>query len=92
MIEGLDKARFPELAHWIGDTAVAAEAARGEWSVDRWQEAVEENVLAQLANLTTYPQVRSRLDSGKVTLHGWVYDIRGALRVYDEARGEFVDQ
>jgi carbonic anhydrase len=43
---------------------------------------IEENVLAQLDNLRTHPSVASRLKSGTLSLHGWVYDIEsGQIRV-----------
>ena len=43
---------------------------------------IEENVLAQLDNLRTHPCVASRLKSGTLSLHGWVYDIEsGQIRV-----------
>jgi carbonic anhydrase len=43
---------------------------------------IEENVLAQLDNLRTHPSVASRLKSGSLQLHGWVYDIEsGQIRV-----------
>ena len=43
---------------------------------------IEENVLAQLDNLRTHPSVASRLKSGTLQLHGWVYDIEsGQIRV-----------
>jgi carbonic anhydrase len=43
---------------------------------------IEENVLAQLDNLRTHPCVASRLKSGSIALHGWVYDIEsGQIRV-----------
>jgi carbonic anhydrase len=43
---------------------------------------IEENVLAQLDNLRTHPCVASRLKSGTISLHAWVYDIEsGQIRV-----------
>ena len=36
---------------------------------------VRENVIAQLANIQTHPSVRLALEEGRLTLHGWVYDI-----------------
>lgn len=43
---------------------------------------IEENVLAQLDNLRTHPSVASRIKSGNLQLHGWVYDIEsGQIRV-----------
>jgi carbonic anhydrase len=91
MIDGIDAVKFPELATWIGDAAVANAAARGASGPEQWREAVEENVLDQLANLSSYPSVRTRLESGALALHGWVYDLNGSLSVYDPAREGFVD-
>jgi carbonic anhydrase len=43
---------------------------------------IEENVLAQLDNLRTHPCVASRLKSGTISLHAWVYEIEsGQIRV-----------
>jgi carbonic anhydrase len=36
---------------------------------------VEENVRLQLEHLNEYPFVRRTCEDGKLTLHGWVYDI-----------------
>lgn len=36
---------------------------------------MQENVLAQLANLATHPSVARALTTESLTLHGWVYDI-----------------
>lgn len=45
---------------------------------------VAENVLTQLENLKTYPIIHSRLFSGKLNLHGWVYHIEtGDVHAYD---------
>ena len=46
-------------------------------------------MLDQLANLTSYPGVKSRLDAGEMTLHGWVYDLRGELFVYNDETAKF---
>ncbi len=91
MIEGVDGARMPELQAWIGDAAVANAAARGPAGPEQWRRAVEENVLDQLANLSSYPIVREKLDAGALTLHGWVYDLQGALLVYDDDAERFVE-
>jgi len=36
---------------------------------------VEENVRLQLEHLSEYPFVKQALQEGKLTLHGWVYDM-----------------
>ena len=90
MIDGVDGERMPELAAWIAEAAVTNSAARGAPSAEQWDRAVEENVLDQLANLSTHPCVRERLEAGTLQLHGWVYDLRGGLRVYDDEQARFL--
>lgn len=90
MIEGVDGEAMPELKRWISHAAVCNAAARdGSGGDAQWRRAVEENVLDQMANLTTYPCVQQGLASGTVALHGWVYDLQGRLFVYDDAEGRF---
>ena len=51
----------------------------------------EQNVVLQLQHLKTHPAVASRVASGEVSLHGWVYDIgTGGINCYDEAQDAFV--
>ncbi|MEU0104013.1 MULTISPECIES: carbonic anhydrase [unclassified Streptomyces] len=38
-------------------------------------EVSQSNVVNQLAALRTYPVVRQRLDSGRLRLHGWYYEV-----------------
>jgi carbonic anhydrase len=50
----------------------------------------EDNVIAQLKNLTSHPTVADRLKQGDLALHGWVYHIGpGTVTVYNEASGRF---
>ncbi len=43
---------------------------------------VEENVRLQLEHLSEYPFVKRACDAGKLTLHGWVYDMgTGEIRI-----------
>lgn len=52
---------------------------------------VRENVIAQLANIQTHPSVRLALEEGRVTLHGWIYDIEsGRIDAFDGTRGSFL--
>ena len=49
------------------------------------------NVLHQLQHLRTYPLVRERIDSGRLRLHGWWFDIAEAeVLCYDDELKEFV--
>lgn len=48
-------------------------------------------VVLQLERLMGYPMVRSRVEAGKLSLHGWHYVIEdGEVHVFDVASGEFV--
>ena len=49
------------------------------------------SVVSQIENLLTYPSVKKRVDSGKISLHGWVYDIgSGEIEYYDPENSQFV--
>ncbi|MCM0594450.1 MAG: carbonic anhydrase [Gloeotrichia echinulata IR180] len=51
---------------------------------------IEQNVLTQIESLETYPIIRSRLHSGKLTLHAWIYEIQsGEVFAYDANVGQF---
>jgi len=54
--------------------------------------ACEQNaVLVSLENLTTFPWVRERVQSGELQLHGLYVDIAGlSLSAYDWEEGRFV--
>lgn len=90
MIEGVAPS-MPELKSWLSEATLANAAARERTadSEEQWRDAVEENVLDQLANLPSYPCVRDRLAAKTLTLHGWVYDLKGGLHVYDHDAGVF---
>ena len=50
-----------------------------------------ENVVAQLEHLRTHPSVAVRLASGKIRLHGWIYDIRtGDVTAWSPEEARFV--
>jgi carbonic anhydrase len=49
------------------------------------------NVVAQLLNLRAQPSVERALADGRLTLHGWYYDIlTGRIEQYDEAAEQFL--
>ncbi len=51
---------------------------------------IEQNVLTQIENLETHPIIRSRLHSGQLTLHAWIYEIEsGEVFAYDANIGQF---
>ncbi|MCW5983465.1 MAG: carbonic anhydrase [Bryobacteraceae bacterium] len=88
-------ASMPSVAAWLrhADRArVVTEENYGDLEpASRLAALTEQNVLAQLDNLRTYPSVASRLLKGALTLHGWVYDIEsGVVRSYHADKGNFL--
>ena len=82
----------PSLVEWLGNLAGGIHPDPSLDAEGQWRDAVEDNVLAQMANLTTFSSIRERLQSGALQLHGWVYDIySNGLKVYDVDSGAFVE-
>ena len=89
----LDK--MPTVRSWLRNAHAAravVEALRPDLEGDaKIQALVEQNVLVQLQHLATHPAVAAGIASGKVELHGWVYDIEsGSVHVHDAAQGKMV--
>lgn len=54
---------------------------------DRLRALALENVVVQLAHLRTHPSVASALARGRLSLHGWFFEIEtGRLHAYDGSR------
>lgn len=86
---------MPAVQKWLGHAARAEMVVRENFGHlpehERVNALIEENVLAQIDHLRTYPFVASRLRAGTLELHGWVYEIEsGQIRIYDEASKAFV--
>jgi carbonic anhydrase len=88
-------ADMPTVKTWLHHGEAARRVVRENYpnlSEETALEAItQENVVAQLANLRTHPSVASRLARGKISLHGWVYDIATSdVRAWDSQRHWFV--
>lgn len=85
---------MPAVAGWLryADSArVVNEARQHADQPTKVAAMVRENVIAQLANIQTHPSVRLALQEGRVTLHGWIYDIEsGRIDAFDGSTGAFV--
>ncbi len=58
---------------------------------DRQRACEQVNILNSLENLLTYPWLRTRVETQRITLHGWYFDIdQGALLAYSPRRQEFL--
>jgi len=85
---------MPAVANWLryAESAKVVNAARQHASPKaRLDSLIRDNVVAQLANIKTHPSVALALMEGRVTLHGWVYDIeKGTIDALDGATNRFV--
>jgi carbonic anhydrase len=92
-LDGVDKLPYASLREWVSQIVPAAAQAREIETGDAEALlacAVEENVLASIDNVLTYPTIQTLLAEQHLEFHGWVFDIEdGSLRVYDVATEEF---
>ena len=52
---------------------------------------IAENVLTQIENLRTHPVIHSKLYSGQLSIHGWIYYIEtGQVLAYDAEQHQFL--
>lgn len=89
------EATMPLVYNWLIHTEATRQLVEDNYSglekTDKLDMLVAENVLTQLENLRTYPAVRSRLHSGHLSLHGWIYHIDdGSILAYDSERHAFM--
>ncbi|MBU0602447.1 MAG: carbonic anhydrase [Gammaproteobacteria bacterium] len=85
----------PNLNAWLDlgreATLPAAVSAAGEVRPDILRRTEQRAVVLQLERLMGYPMVRSRVDAGRLALHGWHYVIEdGEVHVFDMHSGAFV--
>lgn len=85
---------LPHVHDWLDHARGAVEAVRakhgtsGSETLDR---VTQENVKLQLQHLRTHPAVLAKMATGKVELHGWIYNIKhGTIDAYDEISDTFV--
>lgn len=85
---------LPHVKEWLGHCRAATSVVKerhGEVTHEHLPEVTQENVLLQLQHLRTHPAVAAKLATGKVHLHGWVYNIEtGEILCFDEREKGFV--
>ena len=94
LLDPTDDLQVPRVTAWLQYAHVARRLAlalhEGASELDLLRTATEQNVVAQLNNLRTYPEVASRLANNGLQLHGWYYDIGiGRIDAYDSKLGSF---
>jgi carbonic anhydrase len=85
---------LPHVHDWIDHSRAAVEvvkAKQGQATLKELLAVTEQNVLLQLQHLGTHPAVASRLSTGEIELHGWIYDIEtGGVTAYDAKQHKFL--
>jgi carbonic anhydrase len=78
--------RYAESALQLTEALVKETASEPE----KLRRGTELNVVAQLTNARTYPEIATAIALKKLTLHGWYYDFEhGSVSSYDAARDTF---
>jgi len=82
------------ISEWMGIADAALRQVNREFqdaSNESKARACEQNaILVSLDNLMTFPWIRGRVEQGKLTLHGWYFDIeRGELLGYNSDTRRF---
>ena len=95
LLEPEKVATLPSVAAWLrhGEAArrISGTAHAQASGTEQLRLLTEDNILAQLANLRTYPAVAAHLAAHDLTLHGWYYDIpSGQVWEFDPEREHFV--
>lgn len=88
-------ARLPLTAKWLGYIEPAWKHLEPGVSRDDPQALhtamIHANVIAQIENLKTHPEVARAVAEGKLALHGWYYDIlSGSIETYEAEQRRFV--
>jgi carbonic anhydrase len=91
----LDLSSRPTLSRWLDLARPAQREVDGfseaEISAERHHAIVERNVVNQLRNLESYPFIRERIESEKLSLHGWVYYLElPEIRYYKPEDDNFI--
>ena len=81
--------KTPATARWLKYAQPAVERL-GPDGAGRLERLTKLNVIEQMLHLHTHPAARERLRSGRLSVHGWVYEIHtGTVEAYDPSTGEF---
>jgi len=82
----------PNISAWLEFARPARERAlaSGVAEEDLYLETIRTNVLIQMDNLRTFPSVVDGEDTGKLRIHGWLYDLHtGTIQAYNPESAEW---
>jgi carbonic anhydrase len=86
---------MPSVRSWLAHGEVARMMVKENYpnlTGDQQLEAlIQENAVAQLEHLHTYPSIAARLARGRIQLHAWIYNIKtGGVQAWDSAAHTWV--
>jgi carbonic anhydrase len=84
--------KWPNLREWLrhGEPSLGR-LKSGPEKMSAVNHLSQQNVLQQMEHLKTYPLVRERLASGKLTIHGWWFELSTAyVYAFEESLGRFI--
>lgn len=90
LAEPITPGREAHLGRWVEFTRRAHDLVRAARipAADRSLATIKAHIHFQLDNLLTYPVVRAGVEAGRVTIHGWLYDMEhGTILAYDPETG-----
>jgi carbonic anhydrase len=95
LTNGRQQVKMTNLRSWLrhGDVSLAKldHSEFKKLEIARHNQLSQQNVLQQLEHLKTYPIVRERLEAGKLSLHGWWFELKNAdVYAFEEPQGKFV--
>ena len=86
---------MPNVAAWLHHSQAAQHIVEQTLRCDapeeeRHRALAKENVVVQINHLRTHPSVAAGLATGKLTLHGWLFELEhGSVLAYDGDTGLF---
>ena len=86
---------LPTVKRWLSHGELAHRVVTENYGnlsdEDLLQVLTEENVIAQLDHLRTFPYIAARLANARVQLHGWTYNIAtGDVNCWNPIKGHFI--
>ncbi|MGQ0673895.1 MAG: carbonic anhydrase [Hyphomicrobium sp.] len=92
LAEPIPPATEAHLGRWVEFTRKAHDLVRAARvpEAERSLATIKAHIHFQLDNLMTYPVVRDGVADGRVTIHGWLYDMEhGNILAYDSTTGDW---
>ena len=95
LVNGREKVKTTRLREWLRHGEIAVKALDSNTNfmghLARHNKLSRINVLEQIKHLKTYPVVQELLNTRKLTLHAWWFELsRADIYAYEESVGQFV--